>query len=234
MISWSPNPGCFERHLQRKSSFPILFSLDCQPVSADAVREAKERDAQDYAQLLTDMSDFSVPHPLLFKHLRSLIEQNVALERKAAAIGGEAMLLTTAFRAAREALLQQMKETMVEHGEPIDEGFFETMSTLSDVEVHPFFAQCGRKDSPIAQDDEVSVLLLEPIDIVSQVMIVMKHMNPQVVAPMRSRALALARLAVRHGTSIPDLNLKLRAFGVPKHKIVLNVVPWRMLHSLGF
>lgn len=164
---WSKNPGCFERHLQRRDG-NVLFPLERRSVTNKAIEEARERDRleqetfQKKINALASQLQSSKQMPVdqvspLLQNIQSLIED-------AALIGGEALNQIPNLETIEDSLIQQLNSAI-----PEGEEILEQARSLSAMERIPYLAQMKRKDTPILETEEVPTLLSEIFATISAV-----------------------------------------------------------------
>lgn len=222
---WNENPGCFERHLQRKYLFPLLFSMDSFVISSAELEEAKRRDSEDVSKLNVDVSEFLhyLNHKFTLDETKGLLDRLEALEERAAGIGGDAVFIGKSLREGRKTLLSKLKTALINKEEKVDKDFYSAFFTLGNVAIHPFFAQCNRKDTPINEDEQVPSLLTEDPATITEVIDIFKATNKQWVEYFKNEAMRLTEVAIKKGKTIPNIYKKLRAFGVPHRQIFFGV-----------
>jgi len=164
---WSKNPGCFERHLQRRDG-NVLFPLERRSVTNKAIEEARERDRleqekfQEKIKALTSQLQSLRQMPVdqvsrLLQNIQSLIEE-------AASIGGEVLNKIPNPETIEDSLIQQLNSVIPEGKE-----LLEKAKSLSAMERIPYLAQMKRKDTPILETEEVPTLLSENFATISVV-----------------------------------------------------------------
>lgn len=164
---WSKNPGCFERHLQRRDG-NVLFPLERRSVTNKAIEEARERDRLEQenfqkkinalASQLQTLKQMPVDQvsPLL-QSIQSLIEEAVS-------IGGEVLNKIHNLETIEDSLIQQLNSAIPEGKEILEQA-----KSLSAMERIPYLAQMKRKDTPILETEEVPTLLSENFAAISAV-----------------------------------------------------------------
>jgi seryl-tRNA synthetase len=121
---WSKNPGCFERHLQRRDG-NVLFPLERRSVTNKAIEEARERDRleqenfQKKINALASQLQSSKQMPVdqvspLLQNIQSLIED-------AASIGGEALNKIPNLETVEDSLIQQLNSAIPEGKEILEQ-----------------------------------------------------------------------------------------------------------------
>ncbi len=225
MLNWSNNPGCFERHLQRKYLFPYLFSTDSNIISNDELENAKHRDMEDVSKLNNDVTEFLhyLGHNFTVDEVKGLLDRFEKLEERAASIGGNATSLGKALREGRKEMLTEFRKTLSDKKIDIDDEFYRTFFTLGNITVHPFFAQCNRNDTPIKSNEQVLSLLTESSETVAEVIEIFKSINEEWVGNYKKEVTRIVKLFRKELKTIPGLNKKLKAFGFSTAWILFNV-----------
>ena len=170
-IQWSNNPGCFERHLQRKYENP-LFPKDKGKITQVDVDLAVSQDRQDARDLNRLVNKFeSIPPDELHEYCNMLV-------RRAAEIGGDyGKHVFDTTRALKQSVLAEQsnifndpqhrnvlgseKYTELEH--QIEDAITNDKSWIERFS-HPFTGQMSRQDTPIAMDEVFRSLIMEDID----------------------------------------------------------------------
>ena len=214
-LKWSTNPGCFERHLQRKYNNP-LFPESERSVNQYKINQARERDSIDASKLLQSVNDIlhdfaAIVNPCtgdVIDQFRGRIDN---LLKRAAEIGGELSsepitILTT----IRTSLMESWRAG-IEGNNQASESLrrAEVFNQARSLVVHiPFIAQMGRKDRPIKSEHMVPALLCESPETIRTVMSVM---DGETRALVRQAAEEVAARVQEEGALIPLLEEKLRA-----------------------
>lgn len=165
---WSKVPGCFERHLQRRSG-SALFPLERRKTSIEEIAQARRKDEVDQERFLQavrnlgarlENSEDTTP----FSTLRdsSTLEKIQALLEEAASIGGNIQNAIHHLQTTEEKVMQYLSKSM-----PEGKGLFEEAKSLSVLARTPFMAQLKRKDTPILPGEEVPTLLSEDFATIS-------------------------------------------------------------------
>ena len=217
-ISWSDDPSCFERHLQRKYRNP-LFPADKRNVTQHEVDLAKQRDDKDATELFDEYKKFmdsiaNLPSQASVEECVVLIQKIDKLIERYAEIGGSV---------GREAIakLSQLRKMLANSTERalIDNNAQDILNKLREAEQlnqsytllynNTFLAQMHRKDTPIIPEDVVPALLSEGPDTISTVMKTLGN-NRNVI---RQGCIQFLNDAKAGGTIIPQLDEKLSALG---------------------
>lgn len=161
-IVWSENPGCFERHLQRKFNNP-LFSPKNRKVSKHEIDTARQKDIKDtedlqqeIEKLYNDFKQKKLELNLTVGEAGDLREKIDNLTCRTLTVDGGALafmpllfeLRTTIIDDWRVYLLTNGKEDLIK---VLDEA--ERLFAAEDILKTPFVLQFMRKDSPICRLD---------------------------------------------------------------------------------
>lgn len=192
-IIWSPTPGCFERHLQRRYNNP-LFPPNRRIVTQSEVEEARARDTMEAESLRGEVKE--VLKLFLDLNPGQKIEMTLGLDtarrldgliERAARLGGDSSKEEADLITLRKALAADMKRGAEEANAP---GLREALGELDlflQILVkgwsNRFLAQMGRKDSPILPEDVVPSLLSEDKETIRLVVESFAKQVPEVVPP---------------------------------------------------
>jgi hypothetical protein len=236
MLSWSDKPGCFERHLQRKYLYPFLFTLDSKIITQSLVDEARLQDSEDLAHLEADTTEFLhyLEHNFTLDEVRGLIKRFIALEQRAAEIGGNAVTMGNALRIGKLQLLSKIENILTEEGKQVKDDTFKDYAAVSDIYVHPFFAQCNRTETPIKESEHVASLLTEDVETIRFILSLFDLINKEWVTKYQEEAIILAKSAVKSRNIIPNITTRLRAFDISRNRIFFNVTLYRILQFIRF
>jgi hypothetical protein len=164
---WSNNPGCFERHLQRRDG-NVLFPLEKRSVTNKAIEEARERDRleqENYQKKISALaSQLQNSKQMTVDQVSPLLQNIQSLIEDAASIGGEALNKIPNLETIEDSLIQQLNSAMPEGKEILEQA-----KSLSAMERIPYLAQMKRKDTPILETEEVPTLLSEDFATISAV-----------------------------------------------------------------
>jgi hypothetical protein len=216
-LSWSDNPGCFERHLQRKCENP-LFPLDKRNFTQREVDLARQKDQQDAAEFQEELESLlrtvgALPDEADWQQTSNLREKIDVLLHRAAEIGGktgDSFSLT--LHELRKALVDSQKAAIADNDEALNalraaEQFQKSGTLLFN---NVFVAQMRREDTPIAREDIIPALLSESPDTIRAVM---EILDGDVRNVIRQGCVQFLNEAKAAGTSTPQLDEKLSALG---------------------
>lgn len=217
-ISWSDNPGCFERHLQRKCGNP-LFPPDKRNVTQREVDLARQKDEQDAAVLQEELREhmtsmISLPDEIDSPGCNKVRRSIDRLLCRAAEIGGAAgHEISNTLLEARKCLIQSWREGLTnrEDAQKVLQKAEDAFNTFGmRLLENTFVAQMSREDTPITREDIIPALLSESPDTIRTAM---KLINDNVKHEIRQGCIQLLHDAKAGGTSIPQLDEKLNALG---------------------
>ena len=213
-LRWSANPGCFERHLQRKHNNP-LFPGSARFVTQDEITQARDRDQADALGLLEDAKGIQVEimkqaNPSLAEVDRIRQRIDDLLER-AVQVGGD--ISNELVKILNDTRVSVMVAWRAGIG-----GNDKTLEALEHAEAlqrsrglvvnNPFVAQMLRKDTPIKPEDVVPALLCESPETIR---IAMQVIDGDIRARVRQGAEEVARRVREEGAHVPLLEERLRA-----------------------
>lgn len=162
---WSKNPGCFERHLQRRDS-NVLFPVERRSVSNEAIEEARERDRleqQDFYNKINALSNqLHSLKQMPIDQVLTLLQNIQSLIEEAASIGGQVSNKISNLEKIEDDLIQRLNSAIPEGKEMLDQA-----QSLSAMERIPYLAQMKRKNTPILEGEEVPTLLSEDFETIS-------------------------------------------------------------------
>ncbi|HXJ96081.1 MAG TPA: hypothetical protein VMT20_24845 [Terriglobia bacterium] len=173
-LNWSPRPGCFERHLQRKFG-NVLFPPPSRVVMQFQIDEAKARDLAEadafraeVGQLLESMSRLSSGETTItFSQWARMRERLGGLLDRPNELGGHLEQERSILSMLWDGLIAVGHESLKNHRGLLDR--FEEVSSYSK-SIRPyrsaFTAQVLREDTPIMPGELVPSLLTEDIDTV--------------------------------------------------------------------
>lgn len=152
-ISWSPRPGCFERHLQRRYQNPI-FPAARRFVTRHDLTTARLTDLRDFADFYRKyrslVNELMHLGTFTLERGRDLWKRIFDLKERAAAVGGGYAAEVTVLDTAAEALGAEITRAVKEPG--FEDALLDSAS-MSAITQHPILAQYAREDSPIRKDD---------------------------------------------------------------------------------
>ncbi len=216
-ISWSDNPGCFERHFQRKCGNP-LFPPDKRNVTQHEVDLTRQKDEQDAAELQEELEKLlrtvgALPDEVDWQQTSSIREKIDILLRRAAEIGGESGdSVSITLYELRKVLVDSQKTALADNEEALNalhkaEQYQKSGAALFN---NVFVAQMQREDTPITREDRMPALLSESPDTIHAVM---EILDGDVRNVFRQGCVQFLNEAKAGGTSIPQLDEKLNALG---------------------
>jgi len=163
---WSDNPGCFERHLQRREG-NILFSPERRVVTKKEIDEAKEKDRIEQEQFAQRVNSFVERIKSTYEHVKpdqasAILQEVLNLLEEAASIGGAIEDYVQGLESTEEKLIESLNEAVPNGADLLKQA--QSLSTLKRI---PYFAQFSRKDSPIYKDEEIPTLLSEDLETIA-------------------------------------------------------------------
>lgn len=163
---WSENPGCFERHLQRREG-NILFPPDRRKVTKQEIDEAKAKDLKEQQQFAEKVDSIEKRFRSSGKEItpnqgNAFLQEAQNLLEEAASIDGNIGKYVQVLEVIEDGLMKSL-------GEIIDDGenLLKQAQSLSTLKRSPYIAQFSREDSPILKDEELSTILSEDLDTIS-------------------------------------------------------------------
>lgn len=163
---WSDNPGCFERHLQRREG-NILFPPERRVVTRKKIEEAKEKDHVEQEQFANKLNSFVERIKSINEHVNpnqasSILQETQKLLEEAASIGGAIDGYVQTLENTEERLIESLNEAV-----PDGVDLLKQAQSLSMLKRSPYIAQVSRKDSPIYKDEEIPALLSEDLETIA-------------------------------------------------------------------
>lgn len=166
--TWSDNPGCFERHLQRREG-NLLFPIERRVVTKEEIEKAQEADRieqQQYKEkvknFITSTRDVLTRGEVSSEQSLSILKEVMELIEEGTAIGGNIEAGLERLAGIEETLIQSTNKAMPEGAGAIDK-----LHRLSRVHRIPYMAQAYRKNSPILKREEIPALLSENLETIS-------------------------------------------------------------------
>ena len=161
-IEWNKNPGCFERHLQRRFANK-LFPIDRRNVTVSELKEAREKDKSEQDRFIRSVKKLGEKlenmenlNPSSTLHDSTSLQKVQALLEEAAAIGGNIQNAISALESTEKSLIQNINRIRPEGKDLLKQAY--SLSSMARV---PIIAQLARKDTPILQNEEIPSILSE-------------------------------------------------------------------------
>ncbi len=162
-IEWYENPGCFERHLQRRHN-NSLFPLERRTVSNEELKEARGKDyshlkdfIKQYTLWLSSAGKLNDKSPI--DDLQHCLQDAQDLAELAAAVGGDLDEEISVVEAMEDKITAFLNMRLPKGAE-----LLKKVHSLSENKRIPYFAQVGRKDTPILKSEELAALLSEDME----------------------------------------------------------------------
>jgi hypothetical protein len=159
---WNDNPGCFERHLQRREG-NLLFPPGRRIVTQKEIDEAKNRDRieqEGFAEKVNSLaSSFQgMGKDISISQVNSILKEVMKLLEERASIGGNSHRFVALLEGIEESLMQSISQA-----EPKVVGPLKELHSLAVMNRIPYVAQLSRKDSPILEEEQIPALLSEDL-----------------------------------------------------------------------
>jgi hypothetical protein len=219
---WSQHPGSFERHLQRREGNP-MFPEPLRSPTDEEIKAAREKDRADYRTAeeatrrwlegVASLSGDNATVGNLDPYHKSAADVMVLCARA----GETAETLWHRIKSADETIAAVIIRA-IEKSSPEDaarlRAFDAKWFPLKDLRAHPFFAQCGRQDGPIAPDEIVAALLCESVQTIQEMVginnaLVAQALGPNETEAWYQQAVVLADRAKNAKFDIPAIEQKL-------------------------
>lgn len=221
-LYWSEQPGCFERHLQRKHGNP-LFPRDARTVNQLEVNRARIRD-------LEELSEFTERITSVLVKLKDALSENTALDEALDAKLAFDELLARAAEIGTPnedvSSILQLYEQNIQyilaslHSDPDSEKRVRASLAVSEearrLYNNPFVAQMKRPDTPIKPEELVPSLISESPETIRIMVEVMSKM-PGGVGPLQTSASELIRNSAEARAVLQSEPEKLAALGLKAH-----------------
>jgi hypothetical protein len=217
-MMWSPVPGCYERHLQRKHSNP-LFPLEDRQVSVAEVRAAQDRDAQDaqelekeFREILEAISD--MPEMVTWSVVNEVRERIDNLSAHALAVSGVSGLeVFDKLQQIHQVLIGSAREGMKNDPDMLDR--LETSEQYyhqgKEAFLNTFVQQLTRDGTPINESETLPSLLSESSRVIESVVAVY---DEKALKPIRAGARQVLQAAMKNGLPLEEATEKLKALGM--------------------
>ncbi len=219
MIHWSENPGCFERHLQRKHQFPVLFGLHANAISREDVERAKKLDERDLASLQEKFAEIvraaanSKKGYVTMSDVKGLRELIDDLLERTAELGKSANGIRDNILDFRKAIMKDVENHIQSLPEALakfkiaEENYYAGLDLMLDF----FGAQFHRSDTPILSSEYIPALMTEDsITIRRQI----EGADEKLMAQVQVKVLDLLLVAERAGKPFDRMQECLDAFGI--------------------
>jgi hypothetical protein len=161
-IKWSENPGCFERHLQRRYANQ-LFPADRQNITMEEIETARIKDMADQNRFIATVKNFGSELENMEDENEastlkdtSCLQKIQALLEEAASIGGNIQNAIRVLESTEESLIQNLNRI-----KPKSKDLLKRAHSLSVMARVPIIAQLKRKDTPILPSEEIPSILTE-------------------------------------------------------------------------
>ena len=213
-LSWSLDPGAYERHLQRRYNNP-LFPPSRQRVTLQELRIAQARDRTDAEAIRQEFYDLlqeieGLPSLTTQTDVSVIRERIDDLHDKAAEVGGLSNVINGLIK-IRKAVIDTWRKAIVNN--PAALAALERAESLyrarARIAYNPFVAQMSR----IPSEEIVPALLTEDADTIR---IAMEILDEGTKETVRQAAVSLLLQMGAEGKAIPDVGKKLVALGVKK------------------
>jgi hypothetical protein len=162
---WSDNPGCFERHLQRREG-NLLFLPERRVVTQKEIDEAKERDRIEQQRFVEKVRTFSSKlkeqESIPLSQVTTTLNEIQELIEEATSIGGDIGHFVEGLEKAEEKFIQSANKAL-----PDCADLLKNAGNLSALNRISYFAQFLRKHSPILKEEEIPALLSEDLKTIS-------------------------------------------------------------------
>ena len=159
-IEWEENPGCFERHLQRRYNNP-LFPTERQKISTEELKQARAKDKisqkeflKQYTLLVSEVIRWEGNMPV--SDCSKCLQDTSFLLKLKASIGGDLENEAAVLEEFENNLMAAMNASL-----PEGEELLEKAHAVSMVARIPYMAQLKRSDNPILETEELPSLLSE-------------------------------------------------------------------------
>jgi hypothetical protein len=166
-IIWSENPGCFEKHLQRKSDNP-LFYPENKRITQTLVDSAREKDIADRNELHTQFQDF------LKRPIYTTVNENIEhrkliddLIKRAFENGGDCLSILPALHDLREKNINDLKNAFLhddDMSQIIKDANENHSENVAEKYHNEFCLQVIRPDTPIKPSELIPSVLSEDIE----------------------------------------------------------------------
>lgn len=164
-IEWRKNPGCFERHLQRRFNNP-LFPKNRRIVSADELKIAREKDDKDRKEFLKAYDElFSKIDPqiqdlaIMPNFSTKIVQEIQDLLEKDYSVNGNIQEEVEKLEKTEEEIISHLTSLFPSGAEQL-----KIISALSHIKRMSFLTQMTRSDSPILKDEQAPSLLSEDME----------------------------------------------------------------------
>jgi len=222
-LAWSIEPGCYERHLQRRHQNP-LFPSASRVVTQEEVDAARTHDAAEAKafraevwELVRTCSPQKLSGPLTVRQAFEIRQKIDDLMDRAAELGGnlakEEEMLSKLYEAlisdVRRGLEQLKNDEALQHLQKAEEFRAKGVEQFYD----RFAAQMNREDSPIKPEEIVPSLLTEKPETIQ---LVMNILDDDTKNLFQREAISIITEAEAAGATVHQANEKLQAMGVQR------------------
>lgn len=228
-ITWSPRPGCFERHLQRKYRNPFFpaESRVMTQTDVDAARQRDRDDVQAFRKQLGLLVD-EIANAPSFVDVRRALEIRKAVDdliQRAAELGGDLGELESNLASLYDSVISALRSGLGEEHEAIPTlQWAERFRGMGNTKFNnEFIAQQGRKDSPITTEDLIPSLLSESPETIR---IFMSVLDEPVRQQIRAEAVRCIANTLYEGRSaVPITTEWIQAVGIDEKNALGGTEP---------
>jgi uncharacterized protein YecT (DUF1311 family) len=219
---WSQHPGCFERHLQRREANPMFAEGVRNPTNMEinAARQTDEAEfkiakeaAREWVGGVRSLGDKPT---VTLAEVSPYHKSSADVMETCAQAGGKAETYGDQVKSIDVTLVAEMIKAM-EKSSPEDAAALREADAawlaMRALTTHSFFAQCGRKDSPIVSDETTAALLCESTQTVQEMAHLWKALSPEKLRAWCQEAVVLADRAKNAKFDIPAIEEKLAILG---------------------
>ncbi|MDO8461710.1 MAG: hypothetical protein Q7S98_02500 [Deltaproteobacteria bacterium] len=218
-LVWSGNPGCFEKHLQRKHN-NLLFPDEKRKISQRDIDLAVEQDLRDIQSIETDYKNIllesykaTLSESITIGEMSTIEDKLDALTIRCFEVGGASLQVLPGLRKINESVSADIQDGISEEDQEAArtlrqarEEYLKKRLSFS----NEFFAQLNRKGTPIKREDVIASLLSEDLETIKLAndMGLSKDLN------FLAEAVIIAHKAEAEGADTDILREKLKALGV--------------------
>jgi hypothetical protein len=213
MISlyFSSAPGCWERHLQRKTNNPLF--LNCDTPTQNEVNDAQR---QDETERMTFMQMFQtlLEETVALKPqeetevILSLKQRTDALYEECACLGGDFQAQKEALKKLNALIMNAIQKEATDNDKLVEELDNEVLARQLHFALleHPVIAHLLRPETPINEMDIIPTLLTENETAVQAAMGMFDREHQQLLC---NKARILLETVQQQGLNLPDAEIRL-------------------------
>lgn len=213
-LTWSEEPGCFERHLQRKFQNP-LFPVDRRNITTAELISARSRDGADLREFMNQFEPLlnyatSLGNHVLMSECLRLRQEIEDLIIRAAEIGAIAAEQRKNLQCLYDVVVECIRQACpLEDRQNLENALAKSVN-IQKMKGNEFIAQLTRRDTPVLGSDVIPSILSENIETVRLLVSLWNEGGYPLDKEAVHYAATLVAEVTAEGHVLPDLKDKVR------------------------